>query len=130
MKSPSSHDSFQATAAKKTTDGSPATLATLTLSDNRAYYITARVVAREGDSTSSSARAFYWRAVLAYRQGGGATIQGSVVNLATVESAQATGWDCTLATNGNDVQVQVTGAASKDIYWVGTIEYQSVSTDA
>jgi hypothetical protein len=117
--------SIHATAAVKTTDATVTTLASITLSDGRAYHITVRVVGRKSDGTD---RAFYWRAVLAYRQGGGATLQGSVVSLAAIESD--TNWDCTIDASGNDIRVRVTGVASTTIYWLGTIEYQSVSTDS
>lgn len=121
-------DSIHATGAVKTTDATTTTLAFITLADGRAYHITARVVARKSDGTD---RAFYWRAVLAFRQGGGAAIQGGiVVNLATVESAGAAGWNFTLDASGNDVRLRVTGAAGTTVYWLGTIEYQSVSADS
>ena len=32
--------------------------------------------------------------------------------------------------SGNDILVQVKGHDSQTVYWVGTIEYQSVKTDA
>ncbi|OFW39299.1 MAG: hypothetical protein A3J28_17640 [Acidobacteria bacterium RIFCSPLOWO2_12_FULL_60_22] len=117
---------------KKTTDATQTTLGFITLTDGRAYYITVRVVGRKSDGTQ---RAFYWRAVLAYRQGGNAVIEGGspagVVSLATIESSGAGSWDCTLDTTGgsNDVRVRVTGQDTTTIYWVATIEYQSVSTD-
>jgi hypothetical protein len=122
-------EAIQTTSAKKTTDASTTTLASLTLEDNRAYYITARVVAREGTDTSSSNRAFYWRAVLAYRQGANAVIQANtVVPLATVESDS--NWDCTIDTDGvNDVRVRVKGGSTA-VYWVAEIGYQSVRTDS
>lgn len=117
---------FQATAAKKTTDGNPATLATLPLADNRAYYITARVVARKSDGTD---RAFFWRAVLAYRQRSTAPIQANtVLDLGTIRSNALS--TCTVDANGNDIRVRVTGLGETTIYWLVTIEYQSVSTDA
>jgi hypothetical protein len=119
-------DAIHATAALKTTDANTATLGSVTLTDGRAYHINVRAVGRKSDGSD---RAFYWRAVLAFRQGGGATIQaGTVVSLATVESNS--NWDCTIDANGNDVRVRVTGVAGTTIYWVATIEYQSVSTDS
>jgi hypothetical protein len=118
-------DSIHATASVTTTDATQTTLFALTLDDNRSYFITARVVGRRSDGMQ---RAFYWRAALAYRQGAGATMQGSVVNLATVESDSS--WDSTIDASGNDARLRATGVAATTIYWVATIEYQSVSSSS
>ncbi len=126
-------ESIQTTAAVTTTDGTAKPLFALTLVDGRIYHVSARVIGRKSDG---SERAFYWRAALAYRQGSGAQIQGSIVRdvVTPIESTNATGWDATIALDAvgapNDVLVQVTGASSITVHWVGAIEIQSVATSA
>lgn len=100
-----------------TSDGTTATLATVTLADNSAVEICATVVAMQVDGSN---RNVYVRRCLVYRDGGGATIQGAVDTERTVESAAA--WDCTIDVSGNDARVRVTGAAATDIRWRGRLE--------
>lgn len=123
-------ESFTTTATITTTNNTATTLFSLTLVDGRAYYITARVIGRK---SGGSERVFYWRAVLAYRQGGGAVIEGGtpggIVTLAEKESSGATAWNCTYDTSSGDVLVRVTGESSVAVYWVGTIEYQAVASN-
>jgi len=39
-------------------------------------------------------------------------------------------WDCSIAANGNNIEVPVTGESSVTIAWVATIEVQSVATSS
>ena len=135
----SGSDSIQATAAKKTTDDTVQTLATIALDTPRAYHITVRVVGRKSDGTDF---AFFNKVALAYRQGGNATMvtaSGANPNPSDLggtpilsSGANTGGWACTISAEAgtNNILVKVTGQASTTIYWVGTIEFQSVSTDA
>ena len=121
-------DFFTAVGRKKTTNDTATALATIALGDDRVYYIVARVVARRADGNQ---RAFFYRAACFYRQGGGnATAVGVVNNLVTEPTT--TSFVCTIeaVSGSSNVEVRVTGAPTTDVYWVGTIEYQSVKTDA
>jgi hypothetical protein len=125
-------DSFRIVRAVKTTDATATTLFSLALIDGRSYHITAKVVGRKSDG---SERVFFYQAVLAYRQGGGAVIQvdgGSPIVRNVIDPIKSSGtgtWNCTIDASGDDIRVRVTGA-SLTVNWVATIEYQSVSTDA
>ncbi|OFW40964.1 MAG: hypothetical protein A3J28_03545 [Acidobacteria bacterium RIFCSPLOWO2_12_FULL_60_22] len=114
---------------KTTTDATAQTLATIALSDTRAYYFVVRVVARQ---SGGSNHAFFHKEVL-YRREGSGPFQVGIQDLAGSPSSGAfvpTGWSIAFNTSGNNVLVQVTGPAATTIYWVATVEYQSVSTDA
>jgi hypothetical protein len=52
---------------------------------------------------------------VAYRRGGGATLQGLVDTSLTRESNAA--YDATMTTSGNDILVRVTGIAAHDVDW-------------
>ena len=115
---------------KKTTDATAQTLATIALGTPRSYYITAKVVGRRVDGATTD-RAFFYRAVLAFREGGAADIQGTFEEVTNpIKSANAGAWDLVFTKSGNDILVQVKGFTSQTVYWVGMIEYQSVETDA
>lgn len=88
---------------------------TFTLVDNNVYVFTAIVAAFE-DGVN---RAGYEIKVVAYRDGGGATLQGGVVSVITSESEAA--WDVTFTVNGNNIRVSVTGEASTTIEWGCTL---------
>jgi len=98
-----------------TANSTTATALSFTIADESAYGIEVRATAKQDDS---SERAMYKVAALVYRDGGGATLQGTVQSLMTpIESAGATGWDCTVDVSGNTVRVRVTGAASNTVNW-------------
>lgn len=122
-------DSIHATAVLTTASATQGALGSITLDDGRAYEIVARVVGRKSDG---SERVFFCQAVLAYRQGAGAVIEQNIVRdvVTPIKSSGAGSWSCTIDVNGNDVRVRVTGVASTTIYWVATIEYQSVATSS
>lgn len=82
------------------------------LSDDRAIWLAVKCVAMQSDGTN---RAFYHKEGLFYRDGGGATQQGATVAVAEIESNAA--WNLAFAVSGNDVKVQVTGAAGVNITW-------------
>lgn len=62
--------------------------------------------------------------------GGSASVQGSVDVITPIRQGAA-GWTCTFTALGNDILIEVqTPGETITVYWVATIEYQSVSTDA
>jgi len=107
-------------------DGSttgPNTAWSLTLPDDSATWVEAKVVAMK---TDGSARAFYFRRVGVYRDGGAATIQGSV-DAPWTEESDAT-WDCTFDVNSNDVRLRVTGPSGVvNLRWRCTVQFQQVT---
>lgn len=120
------HDVIQGRVA--TTSATVATLLTLTLADDTAYLIEARVLARRTAGAAGAAGdcAAYLRRALAHRTaGGGAVLVGTVE--APFEREDQTAWDCTIDASGNDLRVRVTGAASNTVTWHCTAIVASVS---
>lgn len=119
----SGSEAQKTTAAVQTTDATQTTLFTLAVPDTTDVQIEARVVARD---TAGTERALYGKVALVYREGGGATIQGSVQDVfADVETSA--GIDATFTVSGNNVLLSVTGLAATTINWAATITYQMVS---
>jgi hypothetical protein len=105
-------------ATTNTTNGTTATLYTVTLDDNTVYQFEATILARQtgGSIPFGGAVATYKRIATYYRDGGGAaTLVGSINNLHTAEVTAS--WDATFDTSTNDVRVRVTGGASLTIKW-------------
>jgi hypothetical protein len=103
----------------QTTNATQTTLITLSLTDNRVYFVECVVLGNKSDNTQ---RAVYQRTVAVYRANGGvATILNSVVSLLTAESDAS--WDCTFDVSNNEVRVRVTGAAATTINWEGHLRY-------
>ncbi|OFW42313.1 MAG: hypothetical protein A3J28_14935 [Acidobacteria bacterium RIFCSPLOWO2_12_FULL_60_22] len=127
----SGSESFRVARAQMTTTSSAATLATISLSDSRAYYITARVVGRRSDASEF---VHFFREALVTKQGGAVTIVGGdAVDIGgTPIRSGAADWSCPFSVDGsNNLAIQVrTPTQTITVYWVATIEYQSVSTDA
>ena len=89
----------------QTTTATATTLMNLTLTEGKAYQIEARVVGREGDITEVGT---YIRRAFVYRQtAGGATQQGSTVDVYTEESASAIGWDVDIDVEAEDLDLDV-----------------------
>ncbi len=128
------HTAFAGSEIVKTTVGflstttTPAIAWALTLTDGRAYSVRAKVIGRL--TSDGSKRAGYEIETTAYRQGGGATLQGAVTVIHSQES-DAT-WDCTFAVSGNDLRINVNGNTSgaENVAWVLEITYHSVATDS
>ena len=101
-----------------TSDATPTTVYAFALSDEKSYIIHAKVHAQ---NAAGSNRAYYEYKGLYYRDaGGGATLQGSVVTIAAIESDAA--WGCALAVSSNSVNLNVTGAAGIGIEWMFDVE--------
>ncbi len=111
------------TAAIQTTDDTQTSLFSMTLADTTAYLFTAEIVGRDAAGVEHCA---YAKAVLVYREGGSATIQGTVQdNFPDIESSG--GLNATWTVSGNDVRLSVTGLAATTINWAATIRRQAVS---
>jgi len=103
---------------------SPVTINSVTLDDESAYHIKARVVAKKQDGSD---RALYTFEGLFYRDGGGnATQEGSTTTISTIESAGMSGCACDFAVSGSQVFVQVTGLDATSIDWRTQIEIAKV----
>lgn len=117
------HVERTAAAPLTTTDATVTTLLSATLTDARVYWVRVWVAGRK-DATDHGVWARY---AVAYREGGGATLEGAVVDHLTRETAGAAAWDVTIDTSGNDIRVRVTGAAATTIKWTGSIEWGVVA---
>lgn len=106
-----------ARASVQTTDGTTTTIATISLADNSAVLVDALVVARQ---TSGAAHAGIVQRGLAYRAGGGAVLAGQAEDADLTASA----WTATFAVSGNDLLLQVTGAAATTIDWTARLRWE------
>lgn len=107
----------------KTTNASPTALLVLTLEAGVAYDFMINVV---GVENGGGNRAGYRRRCVIYRDGAAAAaLQGSVDTIGTDEESNAA-WDISVSASGNDLLVEVTGAAATDINWVGAVEWTAV----
>lgn len=118
--------SVQTTGAVQTTDATQTVLYSVALPDTSDTMFEVRVVGRD---TAGTERAVYGKVALVYREGGGATIQGSIQDIFPDIETSA-GLDATITVSGNNVRVSVTGLAATTINWAATIRYQSVSGSA
>lgn len=100
-----------------TTDATATNTAFFTIPDLAAISYRTKVLAR---SSTGADRATYDKEMLAYRNGGGATVQGSAVTFMEVESNAA--WDAVTYVTGNFVSSRITGAAATTINWVTNIK--------
>ncbi len=105
----------------QTTAAGPTTAITLPLPDESAWMITLRAVGKKSDTTD---RAMYQRSALIYRDGGSATLQGSVQDVITAVESNAS-WNATIGTSGNNAYVPLTGIAATTIDWKLVIEADS-----
>lgn len=96
-----------------TTDATVTNTAYFVIPDLAAISYRAKILAKK---SGGGDRALYDKEMLAYRNGGGATLQGAVVSYASVES-DAT-WNADVAVTGNFVTAQITGKAATTISWI------------
>jgi len=101
-----------------TTDATVTTAAVFTTTSNKAYGVTAKIVATE--TADFDETAFYIRYALFENDGGTLSLVGSIATTATIE--QTSGWDVTLDADGSDIRVRVTGASSTVITWCVQLE--------
>lgn len=119
-------ENVESTGAVQTTNATQTSVWSMTLADNTVYFIQAQTVGRGTDGADRMTAIDF---ALVYRQGGGgATLQGSPVDIVTpIKSTGATTWDVSITVSGNDVRVSVTGAAATTINWATSIDIQGVS---
>lgn len=79
-----------------------------------------------GRATASDLNGAYQVTGLAKNNGGTLAIVGSTVTT-IAESVGATAWDASVTTSGGNLLIQVTGAASTTIRWVGRFETSEVT---
>lgn len=110
-----------------TTDATVTTLHTVAIAASTTYLIDARVVARRTGGASGTADdgAVYVRRALVTTKSGTVTINAVDGDLTQEDQAA---WDCTLTVSSTNVLVRVTGAASNNVTWHGTVIVQSVGT--
>lgn len=103
----------------QTTDETQTVITSATLLDESIYTFQVDVVGIQNDGSN---RASYRIMHTFYRTGGGdATTQGTATLLHAEESD--VNWDVELTPNGNDVEINVTGAAGVTINWVCLLKY-------
>jgi len=106
----------------QTTTGSAATAWYLALSDESAYSVTAEIV---GKLAGGAERACFTSNVLAYRNGGSATIEGTADTIATTASASFAGvvaWDV----SGNNLRLRLHSGGSVTYDWKLRITVTSI----
>lgn len=69
----------------------------------------------------------YRRSAQVYRNGGGATLNGLVQDITTVEETDAD-WNATIAVSGNNLLITVKGDTSQTVNWKGQVSVIGVST--
>ena len=105
----------------QTTDATVTTVDTVTLEDNHAYIVDAKVLAIESDGSD---RNMYHLEGLFYCDGGNATQQGATTSITTIESEA--GCDLVFDVTGNDVRVRWTGIVAETWNVTGKIEITEV----
>lgn len=106
----------------RTTGATATVLFQIPLDDNAMTAVRVIVVARRtgGSAGTAGDGASYERHATVSRISAGAAAQiGSTTNVHTAESQS--GWDCAIDVTGNDVRVQVTGAANNNVTWHGVL---------
>jgi len=114
------HLSFEKLPDVQTTDATETVMHSIALPDPSTYLVRANCEARKSDGTK---REGFIKTVLAYRSGGAAAIEGSIVN---DFSQSGTSYAMTYAVSGNDLQVKVTGAASETVDFRCAIQTQKL----
>lgn len=105
-------------AGVRTTDATPTALWTRTLVDKQTYYVTAKVIVQY--SGGGGATGTFTRSVLAYRDGAGAVIIGSVVDGGTIRYDASL--SCTFVVSGNNLILHVTNTAGSTFDWYASVE--------
>jgi hypothetical protein len=105
---------FYDTPTVVTTNAAPTTLVSIPVPDDAVYLLTLDVV---GIRTDVNDRGGYRRAVVVYRSGGPAIIEGIIETSLTRGSNLI--WDVVIEVSGNNALVIVTGAIGSTIKWHG-----------
>jgi hypothetical protein len=115
-------DYLQQVRSVTTPDATPLAIVTVPIAANSVNEIEATVIARE---QSGADHARYYRSVRVVRVGGG-PILGAAPSTDNQQETDGT-WDCAFAINGNNVELQVTGAALTDIDWKARANYMHLT---
>jgi hypothetical protein len=113
----------------ETSDATTTTLATLDLEEDKSYSLKANLIARRTDVNGDNA-SFVLAQALAYRDTAGAAvlIGGPVALTSSTVGASAATWAASLVASGNDILLQVTGAAGPvTVEWCGDLEFVEVA---
>ena len=102
----------------QTDNATPTEVDEFDLDDNEVYMVQINVV---GITADGSDRCGVIKQAVAYRDGGGATIQGNVS--LTLEEYSDSNWDVDITVNSNAVRATVTGVAATDINWHCSMQF-------
>lgn len=109
----------RAVATLQTANATPTTIVTYTLPDETIAQFIAQVVGQQSGSTNTAG---YFRRYCYKRQSAGsATIVGTVDSAVLPDKEDNAAWDVTVTTSGNNVLLQVTGAAVT-IDWFAVVD--------
>lgn len=107
----------------RTTDGTATTIVQRTLGVSQVWRGRVEIVGQRDDGTD---RAAYCREFTIFRPAsGGATVSGLATVGTDVESDAA--WDVSVTASTNDLLIQVTGAAAKNVTWRAWLHILSTS---
>lgn len=108
-----------------TTDATPTAITSISATEDYAYLVDARIIARQSDGSN---RGVWHLQGLFYRNSGGnITQQGLTNSLTTIRSN--TNWDADLVVNtsSQEIEVQCTGVAGTTITWQVNLTYYSLT---
>ena len=106
-----------------TTDATSTTIATIPITDDSVNIIDVRCLARRTDVDESAG--YVRRAIVFRRAGGGATLLGSQDPQFSRENDNQ--WDFNIVVSSNDVLLQVTGRAGRNIDWQSFHEIRNIT---
>lgn len=105
-----------------TTDATVTVAATVATITDRAYLVTAKVLATE--TTDHDEVASYGRVGTFKNDGGTLTQVGSTTSLWTHEDTA--GWDVDFNVSGTSIRLRVTGAAATNISWLADLDVKEL----
>jgi hypothetical protein len=123
-----SSGAIRTTSAVQTTNATVTALKTIALADNTVYTILVFVEARRTDVAGRSG--FYRRAVVFREAAGAATLVGTVDTIGADKTSGTITASVDVVVTGDNLVVQVTGAAAQTINWACGVDYQGVSGNA
>jgi len=108
----------------QTADATVTTLGTLALEEDKAYIVTAEIIAEETTAPSADRAAYSFKGLF-YRVNAGAAVQEGATSVLLEEESDAA-WDCDFDVNANNVRVRVTGAVATTINWKVVLTYTTI----
>lgn len=109
---------LRSAATVQTTDATATVIDSFTLDDEETYMVQINIV---GTKSDGSDRCGVIKSACIYRDGGSATIQGSVPGM--LESFSNGAWSVDITVSGNDVRAVVTGVAATTINWKCSMQF-------